>query len=184
MSAWLRETAAAGGGIAPQEFPEWQSALVALESFLASTRREETVGSWQLWAVAFDRTEADLHWGTLGRVDQAFYDEVYAFLDRNDAPAVARAAVDLKHAFSLLEWERAAAAADELVSRVGVGEQWSSADILLDMSVIAYLKAGRATAARNAIDLLTPWTGRQPGDLRLRMLDALVARAEASSAQP
>jgi predicted membrane-bound spermidine synthase len=178
-AAWLRSVSAAGGGIPPEEFPEWQDALVAFQIFLALTRAETPMATWDGWAAAFDRSEADLHWGTTGWTDTTFYREVYDFLDRTSAPDVARAGVDLKHGLALLEWERVAAAADLLVTRVAVGEPWVDAGTLLDAAVIAYLRVGRPTAARNALDQLGPRTGRQPGHLRDRLLEALVARAEA-----
>ncbi len=178
-AAWLREANAAGGGIAPAEFPDWQESLVALQTFMVVTRTEGQLGSWEPWAASFDRAEAELHWGTIGWTDTTFYREVYDFLDRADAPAVARAAVDVRHGLSLLEWDRVAAAADLLVPRVALGEAWLRADTLLDIAVLAYLREGRPAAARNALDLLRPRVGRDSGNLRDRLLEALVARAGA-----
>ena len=180
-AAWLREVNAAGGGIAPSEFPDWQESLVSLQTFMSSTRMEGQLGPWEPWAASFDGAEAELHWGTIGWTDTTFYREVYDFLDRADAPAVARAAVDLRHGFALLEWDRVAAAADLLVARVALGEVWLRADTLLDIAVLAYLHEGRPAAARNALDLLRPRIDRESGNLRDRLLEALVARAEAGN---
>jgi hypothetical protein len=52
---------------------------------------------------------------------------------------------------------------------------------LLDAAVVAYLRVARPTAARNALDLLGPLSGREPGHLRNRLLDALIAEAEQGS---
>jgi spermidine synthase len=178
-AAWLRAVRASGGGIAPEEYPGWQEALVAMQSFLVRTRRAEPVASWQTWATAFGMTEANIHWGTIGWVDTTFYREVYDFLDRTDAPPPARATVDLMHGLSMLEWDRVASAADLLVSRVAVGEAWVDPGTLLDAAVLAYVRTGRPEAARDALDALGSQTGRAPGNLRDRLLNALVTEAEA-----
>jgi spermidine synthase len=177
--AWLREAWANGGGIAPAEFPAWQSSLLQLEQLVRMMRSDTPIASWSPWAAAFGRVEADLHRGTVGWVDGPFYREVYAFLDGSDAPAPARAAVDLMHGLGTLEWERVAAAADLLVARVAAGEQWVSAGTLLDTAVLAYLRVGRPAAARNALNQLGRVSGLSADNLRMGLLDALVTQAGA-----
>jgi hypothetical protein len=127
-------------------------------------------------------TEANIHWGTIGWVDTTFYREVYDFLDRTEAPPAARATVDLMHGLSRLEWDRVAAAADVLVSRVAVGEAWVDPGTLLDAAVLAYVRTGRPDAARDALDTLGPRSTRAPGNLRDRLLDAFVTEAENAAA--
>ena len=177
--AWLRAALERGGGIAPEEFPEWQNELVHLEDLLAGNADEGRDVVWEAWASDFARAEHALHWGTTGFVEPGFYRSVSGFLERNDAPEEARAAVNLLHAYSSGDWPRVAAAADRLVARVAAGERWSRPEVLLDLAVIAYLEAGRAQAARNAIDVLVPRTGRSPTHLRHRLLRTLVDAAEA-----
>jgi predicted membrane-bound spermidine synthase len=180
-AAWLRSVRAAGGGIAPAEYPGWQGALVGMQSFLVRTRQADPAASWQTWATAFAMTEADIHWGTIGWVDSTFYREVYDFLDRTDAPPAARATVDLMHGLSRLEWDRVASAADVLVFRVAVGEAWVDPGLLLDAAVLAYVRTGRPEAARDALDALEPRAARAPGNLRDRLLHALVTESETAA---
>jgi hypothetical protein len=175
--AWLRETHAAGGGVAPEGFPAWQSSLTGLQAFLQIVRGSDPPASWAQWATVFEGVEAELHWGAVGWVDEAFYAEVYDYLERTNAPPLARAAVDFKHALALFDWPRATAAADQLVTRVSARERWMLPSTLLDGSVIAYIQAGRPTAALNALNLLGPLSGRAPDHLRNRLLAALVAEA-------
>jgi spermidine synthase len=177
-AAWLRGAEAAGGGTAPEDFPEWQSSLVRLEAFLTTSGQDQQLGAWPQWAAEFRAMEAALHWGTVGWTDTMFYRRVHDFLDRAQAPAEVRAVVDLRESLSLLDWDRAAAAADLLVPRVQAGERWESVDVLLDVSVLAYLRTGRPTAARNAYARLAPLTGRPSWHLRNRLLDAMIAQAE------
>jgi spermidine synthase len=181
--AWLREAIEAGGGSAPEEFPEWEEELIHLQTFLLLTGSTTQLGSWETWALGFLRAENALHWGTSGWVDPTFYRNVLAFLDRGNAPPEAHAAVDLLHGYALSDWSRVAAAADQLVARVAAGERWTMPDVLLDLAVLAYLETGRPTAARNALEALAPRTGRAEWNLRNRLLRSLVEDAERDEAR-
>jgi hypothetical protein len=177
-AAWLLEARVAGGGIAPEEFPEWQTSLVRLQAILAGEETGLRVGGWERWLSDFRGAEADLHWGTIGWEDTTFYRAAYSFLDQAAAPPEARAAVDLRHALALQDWERAAIAADLLIPRVQAGQRWETPATLLDIAVIAYLRTDRPTAARNALTRLVPLLGRPSWHLRNRLLEAWVAEAE------
>ena len=178
-AAWLREAWLSGGGIAPEEFASWQTSLLQLQQLMTLMRSNDPIGSWAAWAAMFGRVESDLHRGTVGWVDEAFYREVYEFLGASEAPAHARAAVDLMHGLGTLDWERVASAADLLVARVAAGEPWVSVGTLLDAAVVAYLRVGRPSAARNALNVLGRVSGRSADHLRMRLLDALVTQAGA-----
>jgi hypothetical protein len=174
---WLRGAVEAGGGIAPEEFPEWEEELIHLQTFFLLTGSSVQLGRWDTWAYGFIRAENALHWGTTGWVDPTFYRNVYDFLERGDAPPEARAAVDLMHGYALGDWPRVAEAADELVDRVALGGRWVPADLLMDVAVLAYLEAGRPAAALSAIERLAPLTPRGVDNLRTRLLRALAEEA-------
>ena len=178
-AAWLREALSEGGGIAPEAFPDWGNELVHLRTFFDLSPADGSSEAWRLWATAFGRAEAALHWGTSHWVDTTFYARVYDVLERERAPARARAAADLMHSFSLGDWEGTAEAADELVSSAATGERWGDPATLMEVAVLAYLRVDRATSARQAFELLAPRTGRPTTHLRNRLLDALIAEAEA-----
>lgn len=176
--AWLREAVQAGGGAAPEEFPEWEEDLIHLQTFLLLSATDVQLGSWETWALGFIRAENDLHWGTFDWIDSTFYRSVDAFLDRADAGPEPRAAVDLMRAYSRSDWPAAARAADVLLPRVAAGERWVPADLLLDVGVLAFLRTGRVDAAREALSALVPRTRRAPTNLRNRLLLELVNDAE------
>jgi len=176
-AAWLREALEAGGGIAPEESPEWQDALAHLRTFLAATDRGDALRSWMAWSQSFARAESDLHWGTSGMIVEPFYARVDALLARVDVPEQARATVALLRSFALRDWPAAADAADVLVAEAGMGRRWIPTDLLLDVSVVAYLGARRADEARAAFDLLAPRAGEPEPDLRARVLSAWIDRA-------
>ncbi len=175
--AWLRGAVRAGGGIAPEEFPEWEEDLVHIQTFFFLSGGPEQLGSWETWAAGFVSAENSLHWGTTAWVDSTFYRNVFAFMDRAEAPPEARATVDLLHGYSLSDWPRVASAADLLVGRVAAGERWVPPDLLLDVAVLSYIETGRPEAAINALDRLVPRTGRADWNLRNRLLRALAENA-------
>ena len=176
--AWMRGVIESGGGIAPEEFPIWQTELVHLQRFMQLTDLNTLLGAWEAWTRAFERAEGTLHWGTSNWVDSTLFATADAFMDRLDAPEEARATVDLMRAYNLRDWTLAAASANRLVGPVGSGEEWMSVRVLLDLAVIANLEVGRITEARNALEVLVPLTGRETWNVRNRLLDALVTQAE------
>jgi hypothetical protein len=155
---------------------------VSLGELLAVVRGDSPGASWGVWATTFERVESELHWGTVGWADTTFYRDVQDVSRPSRRPAEARAVVELKHGLAMLDWERVASAADVLVSRVCGGPVVDAAATLLDAAVVAYLRVGRPTAARNAFNLLAPLAGRDPDHLRSRLLATLILEGEAADA--
>jgi spermidine synthase len=153
-AAWLRAVLASGGGIAPEEFPDWQPHLVNLENFLSISTPGTAIASWEAWLSGFFNTEASLHWGTSHWVAPGFYPRLRDFLDEG-ARAEVVAAVSLMESYQLRDWAGVAAAADVLVGPVTAGERLVPPDVLLDLAVLSYLEIGRPDAARSALDALT-----------------------------
>ena len=177
LGSWLRGTLVAQGGISPEEFPEWQEELLHLQRFLTFSRSPVQLTTWEAWTASFVRAETALHRGTSGYLDPIFYGVVLSFLDQANAPEPARAAVNLLHGYTMADWDRAAEAADILVARVSRGEPWLTPDLLLDVAVLTYLETGRPYAASGAHNMLAPATGRASGNLRNRLLRALIDEA-------
>ncbi|MEX0836794.1 MAG: hypothetical protein WD101_00575, partial [Gemmatimonadota bacterium] len=175
--AWLRAAVGEGGAFPPDAFPDWTEALIHLQTFLFLSSGDAQLGSWDTWGEGFSRAAGDLHWGTTGWTDTTFYRAARSFLERAEAPSRAHAVVDLHEAVSLFDWPNAARAADLLVNRVAAGERWVPPATLSDAAVLAYLGVDRPQAARSALQALAPATGRPPGHLRHRVLDAWIAAA-------
>lgn len=176
-AAWLRAEAWTDAEATNAHFSEWSSSLIHLRDFLSETRTAETPASWLRFARDFVRAEGAYHWGTTGWAGDDFYASVYGFTARTDAPPAVRAAVDLMHGVSTWDWELAASAADLLLATVDGGRSSVTPQLLLDAAVITYLKAGRPDAARDALLRLREHTVRADGDLRNRLLEALIEEA-------
>ena len=179
-SSWIREALAEGGGIAPPEFPEWQDALLDLRDFQDGLAANSPPLSWEGWSAQFGRVEASIHWGTVAWTDSTFYEAVFDFLDAHEAPDEARASVGLLHAATDDDWAAAVDFALELIPSVSDGRAWLPADVLLDWTVVAAVRARAPSVGRAALSALTHATGRADGDLRMALLDALLAEVEAA----
>lgn len=172
-AAWLRDALASGGGIAPEEFPNWQPHLVNLENFLSISTPGTAIASWEAWLSGFFNTEASLHWGTSHRVAPGFYPRLQDFLEEG-APVEVVAAVSLMERFQVRDWAGVAAAADRLVGPVAAGERLVPPDVLLDLAVLSYLEVGRPDAARAALDGLTPRTTLPLDNVRHQLFHELI----------
>ena len=134
---------------------------------------------WMGWAELFREVEADLHRGTAGWVDTTFYARIFRTLEAGDPPPEARAVVELIHGAASWEWPKAASAARLLLGAGAAEGRWIPPALLLDVAVAAHLATGERNEARRVYRMLAPLSDRPPGDLRNRLLDRLVTRAEA-----
>lgn len=134
-------------------------------------------GHWPTWSTRLAEVVADLHAGTRGWVDTAFFATVGAYLDRVDAPGGARQAVVFHRALLAGDLPAAAAVAPELVLAARRDTLWVPSDDLLDGAVVAHLAVGSTAGAREAWRALRPRSARHPENARLL---ALAARLRAA----
>jgi spermidine synthase len=133
---------------------------------------------WQIFFKLATDVESNLHLGTMGWTDDAFYDGVTHFLEAQHAPADAKAAWRFLHAAAGYQWVAAAAEVDPLVAARVREHRWLDDDLLRDAAVIALIKTGAPARARGVFDQLNEFVSRKPADLRVRLLDAHLAAAE------
>jgi hypothetical protein len=121
--------------------------------------------------------EADLHGGSAGVIDTAFYRDIDAYLRRVSAPAEAKAAVNYLRALSLWDYPSAIVAGTPLTAAASRGDFWLAPDLLRDGMVTAELVQGNAAAARDVFVALAPYSQRERTDLRTMVLEALIRDA-------
>ena len=132
---------------------------------------------WRAWTSAVALMEADLHGGSAGVIDSAFYRDIYGYMRRVKAPAEAKAAVDYLHALAAWDYPGVARAGSLLMADAQRGSFWLGPDLLRDGMVTAELMAGNAPAARDVFIALAQQSQRDPTDLRTMVLEALVREA-------
>jgi len=135
---------------------------------------------WTLWLRDAFAVDADLHLGTAGVADEAFFGELFAYMTKYRAPERVSVAVQFIHAISAWDWP----AADSIGERVvRVGAQPTGlpigGDVVRDGLVVAKLQRGDAIGARKAFSIMAGHGTRSRRDLRNRLLNAWIERAEA-----
>jgi hypothetical protein len=111
---------------------------------------------WRAWTAAMALMEADLHGGSAGVIDTAFYRDIDAYLRRVSAPAEAKAAVNYLRALSLWDYPSAIVAGTPLTAAASRGDFWLAPDLLRDGMVPAELVQGNAAAPRDVFVAQAP----------------------------
>jgi hypothetical protein len=148
-------------------------------SFDAMTFGGGSPPDWHRWIPLLLEVDRDVHAGSPGSVDSAFYRRIHDFVNRTNAPEGARQSVDFLEAADRWDFEVAQRVGDELVRKATRGERWFSPDYLRDATVVAHLKNGDTTGARRAFDAMRPLVSRDAvAGLRTRLLAAYLGKGE------
>jgi spermidine synthase len=134
---------------------------------------------WNLWLTDALTVDEELHGGTIGVVDEGLYSDLFSYTAKYGAPERVTSALRFMHAMSVQDWT----ATDTLGNRsIELGETLPglavSGDLLRDAMVVADLKQHDIPGARKALVILSNHGTRATNDLRTRLLEAWVARAE------
>ena len=131
-------------------------------------------GDWFEWMRAALAVDDDLHAGTAGVADTAFYERLRGFATRHGAPAEARTAIDFLEGISAWDWPKAAVAAKLLVA-TSDSAAWLPDPLLRNGGVVAHIKVGDVAGAQ---ELLRTFAKRTNADrFRERLLSAyLISR--------
>ena len=160
-----------------ERLPEALTRRAGLQAAIASGAAPP---DWRVWTNEALHAEDDWHLGTAGVVDEGLHELLRNYLARTNAPPPAVAAFAFVHDLASWNLQGAARNAEPLVILASRGEDWLPPDVLFDGVVAARLMTGDATGARRAFDVLLPRIGRDPHDLRTRLLDAHLRAADAS----
>jgi spermidine synthase len=150
----------------------------ALQQWRTSLASNRAPTDWELWSQGKAIADRYHDAATAGVVDEEGYGEAAHFLERHQAPAVARDLLAFRHGIRAWDFAQAAAAADRLMPVVIDQRRWITADELRDGAVMAHLHTGNVAGARAALDALGRFSARRPGDLRSELLAAYVRTAE------
>ena len=135
----------------------------ALERITASSRAPADWHEFMRTVLDVDR---DLHSGTAGVMDSAFFREVRGFLNRTGAPAEARAAVDFLEGISAWNWPLAATAAKVLIASQDTVE-WIPDVLLRNGAAVANVIIRDTTEAKLVLQTFAKRTYDDPFRERL-----------------
>jgi predicted membrane-bound spermidine synthase len=136
---------------------------------------------WYTWFRMALEVEKDLHAGTSGVVDSAFYAELERYMMRWQAPEAARSAWRFMRAVSTYDWRAATAEVPAQLKARVAGHTWLDVDVLRSAGVLALVRVGDRKSARKMFDALESYSALEKDDLRSQLLQALVARRKASA---
>ena len=121
--------------------------------------------------------DSDIHSGTMGWSDDAFYASVTKFLYDQHAPVDARAAWRFLHAVTGYDWAAAAVEIDPVLNARVNERSWLDNDLFRDAAVTTLLHTGNIAKARMVFDKMGEFSARKAEDLRVKLLGAhLVAK--------
>ncbi|MDF1506247.1 hypothetical protein, partial [Roseisolibacter sp. H3M3-2] len=151
----------------------------AFEAIVASGRPP---ADWHRWVAHAVDVEAELHGGSAGVADTAFYRRVFAYLDAARAPREVRASVEFLHGLAAYDFAQAADAADVLVEALRREDRWLLPALLHDGAVVSAIRLGDAGRATRFLAATAPGARRSSDDLRVELLTAWIGRlADAAS---
>lgn len=135
----------------------------ALERITTSSRAPADWHEFMRTVVDVDR---DLHSGTAGVMDSAFFRDVRNFLNRAGAPAEARAGIDFLEGISAWNWPLAATAAKTLIASQDTVE-WVPDVLLRNGAAVANIILRDTTEAKRVLQTFAKRTYDDPFRERL-----------------
>lgn len=154
--------------------------LAQLRARLASGPPED----WDAWLKDVLAVDDDLHGGVAGVADESFFRDVQGYAQQYRAPERARAALAFMRAISEWDWATADSVGETVLA---LGSEHAGlavdADLLRDGLVIAHLERNDPAGARRAFTSLSGYGERGAKDVRVRLLNAWIQRAEHAAAK-
>lgn len=147
-------------------------------SFLRLLELGEPPADWREWVADAIGVLDGFQGGMLGQAYEPLYPRLYSFMEANEAPPEAFAAIRFAHGAAARDWEELAAASRTLAEPASRGDHWISPDVLRDGGTLSLLATGDLARARRLFDALTSRVQRPPTDLRTRLLGAHLLAAE------
>ena len=153
-----------------------RDALYRRAAFEAIVSSGRPPADWHRFVAHAYDVEGELHGGTAGVVDSAFYGRLFAYLESARAPAEVRAAIGFFHGLAAYDFAQAADAAEVLVSALGRNDRWIRPELLHDGAVVSAIRLGDAPRATRLFTATAREAGRSRSDLRSELLTAWIAR--------
>jgi len=134
---------------------------------------------WFSWFSDMMTVEHDRHAGTMGSVDEAWYAAVERYMVAQRAPEEGISALRFLRAASKYDWPMVARELPMQMSARAAGRQWLAAETFYDIAIVANLHTRNVATARAMLARMPSATERSSEELRVRLLEAHVRKAEA-----
>lgn len=129
---------------------ELRQALYRLDQLERVVESSRAPSDWQAWMRAVIAVDDDLHGGTAGVVDSAFFGRLRQFVSRTGAPAEVRAAIGFLQGIGSWNWPEVAATSRALMASQDSLE-WIPDALLRNAATVAFIKLGDVEAAKEVL---------------------------------
>ena len=136
---------------------ETRAATYRLDQLMRMAETRTPPADWHRWVEHLVASDEELHGGTAGVVDSAFFAALRRYVAAAGAPAEARASVDFLHGIGAWNWPEVVASSKVLeTSQDSVG--WMPDVLLRNGSVVAYIKLRDYRSAQAALQVFAKRT--------------------------
>jgi hypothetical protein len=157
-----------GGEPPPDGVPvDFRGAIHRWEQWLSSLEGDRAPSDWRLWTARALDMEVNIGRGTAGVADETVFRDIGAFMDRHDAPELAREAIAFRYALATWDFQEMSRAADAMLPSLLDRDGWMLPEEVLTGGIVAKLLLGYVQGAVSLWEELGPLA--QPGGFDLRM---------------
>jgi hypothetical protein len=160
-----------GGEPPPDGVPvDFRGAIHRWEQWLSSLEANRAPSDWRLWTARALDMEVDIGRGTAGVADETLFRDIRAFMDRHDAPELAREAIAFRYALATWDFQEMSRAADAMLPSLLDRDGWMLPEEVLAGGIVAKLRLGDVQGAVSLWEELGPLAQRGGFDLRMELL--------------
>jgi hypothetical protein len=156
----IRFLPAAMGAMLPRD-DELRAALYRADQLDRVMAIARPPADWHAWLDAVLEVDADLHSGTAGVVESAWFDRLRRFTQGTAAPLEARAGVDFLHGIGSWNWAEAAVAARALMASRDTAT-WIPDVLLRNGAAVAFTKLRDTTGFQDVVRTFARRTSQDP----------------------
>jgi spermidine synthase len=154
---------------------ETREAVYRLDQLERMAAGNRAPSDWHRFIEHVVATDSDLHSGTAGVVDSAFYRNMRSFAARTGAPAEARASLDFLHGLGSWNWAQVVAASKVLENSTD-SLSWLPDVLIRNGLVTAHIKLGQFAAATTTLRAFAVRTSED--SFRERLLSSYLVYAD------
>ncbi|MEX2152022.1 MAG: fused MFS/spermidine synthase [Gemmatimonadaceae bacterium] len=145
------------------------AALYRIDELERMTSTPRAPADWHAWMQAVLAVDEDLHSGTAGVVDTAFFQRMRGFVAATAGPLEARAAIEFLEGIGSWNWPQAAVASKALISSTD-SISWIPDALLRNGAAVSYIKLRDTTGAKGVLQQFAKRT--RDDQFRERMIAA------------
>lgn len=133
---------------------------------------------WHAWLTAVGDVDEDIHGGTAGVVDTAFFARIREFTTRTSAPTEVRAAIDFLHGIGSWNWPETVVSARALMASRDT-QAWLPDEFIRNGAAVAFIKLRDYEGARDVLRKYGRTTADDP--FRERLIASYLVYADSTT---